>query len=73
MSNSTLTKETRIRLGDRYLTIEEMTGLVSQAVRNALADHKAAGNPVAGWKDGKVVIVQPEDIDLSVFDEPASK
>ncbi|HEX5322320.1 MAG TPA: hypothetical protein VFW40_00940 [Capsulimonadaceae bacterium] len=54
------------------MTIEEFTALFGQAVRNALADHKAAGNPVAEWRNGKVVIVQPEDIDLSVFDEPAT-
>lgn len=73
MSNQTPAIQRKVRLGDRYLTGEEIDGLIRQAVRNALADHKAAGNPVAGWKDGKVVIVQPEDIDLSVFDEPASK
>ena len=33
-----------------------------QAVREALLNHKRAGNPVASWKDGKVVLIQPEDI-----------
>ena len=34
------------------------------AVAHALRDHKQSGNPVAGWRDGRVVIVQPEDIPL---------
>lgn len=32
------------------------------AVREALLRHKQAGNPVAVWRDGRVVWVQPEDI-----------
>ena len=34
-----------------------------EAVRTALRDHKRAGNPVAGWRDGKVVLVPPEQIE----------
>lgn len=32
------------------------------AVREALLDHKRAGNPVAMWKGGQVVVVPPQDI-----------
>lgn len=28
----------------------------------ALMKHKGAGNPIATWKDGKVVLVQPKAI-----------
>ena len=35
------------------------------AVRDALARHKQAGNPVATWQDGRVQWIAPEDIDLS--------
>ena len=35
---------------------------VGDAVRQALRQHKRAGNPVAAWRDGKVVWVHPEDI-----------
>jgi hypothetical protein len=31
-------------------------------VRQALIEHKQAGNPIAVWKDGQVVIVPPEEI-----------
>ena len=32
------------------------------AVRDALARHKKAGNPVAVWRDGEVVWLSPEAI-----------
>ena len=35
---------------------------VREAAHEALRRHKRAGNPVAQWRDGKVVWVQPEDI-----------
>jgi hypothetical protein len=33
-----------------------------RAVRHALLAHKRAGNTVAVWKDGQVVLVQAENI-----------
>ncbi len=33
-----------------------------QAVQEALWQHKLAGNPVAVWRDGRVVWIQPDDI-----------
>ena len=35
-----------------------------EAARDARRLHKAFGNPMATWKDGHVVWVQPEDIDI---------
>ena len=35
---------------------------VQLAVNDALLDHKRAGNPIATWRDGKVVILQPHEI-----------
>ncbi len=43
---------------------EALDRAVALAVREALLDHKRAGNPVAIWEDVKVRIVQPEDIIL---------
>lgn len=37
---------------------------IAKGVREARRIHKLLGNPVAEWRDGKVVIVQPEDIEL---------
>jgi hypothetical protein len=39
-----------------------------RAVRAALLAHKRAGNPVASWEDGHVVLIPPEEI--RVDDEP---
>lgn len=35
---------------------------INQGIRDALLDHKRAGNPVCIWRDGKVVWIAPEDI-----------
>lgn len=48
------------RFSDRNL----LTSLIQKAVREAVLDHKRAGNPVAGSVNGKVVIFQPEDIEV---------
>ena len=37
---------------------------LTEAARNARRLHKALGNPMATWKDGEVVWVQPEDIKI---------
>ncbi len=44
-----------------HLAIERA---VVRAIRRALLDHKRAGNPIAGLRDGKVVWIAPEDIDI---------
>ena len=33
-----------------------------RAVEEAVRDHKRAGNPIAEWRDGRVVLVPPEEI-----------
>ena len=35
---------------------------VRQATRQAVLDHKRAGHPIAVWRDGKVVWLQPDEI-----------
>lgn len=41
---------------------KEIDAALQRAVREALIRHKKLGNPVAVWRDGKVVIVPPEEI-----------
>lgn len=41
---------------------EEITPAFKKAVREALLRHKRAGVPIAVSIDGKVVIVQPDEI-----------
>jgi len=35
---------------------------LKEAVAEALAEHKRQGNPIAVWRDGKVVRIPPEEI-----------
>ncbi|HKP69456.1 MAG TPA: hypothetical protein VJV05_09240 [Pyrinomonadaceae bacterium] len=42
---------------------EEITPAYERAVREALLMHKRAGNPVPIERDGKLVWLQPEDIE----------
>lgn len=60
-SNKNLDKE-KLDLFVRYS--EEINRAYERAVREALLKHKRAGNPVAVWRDGKVVLLQPDEIEL---------
>jgi hypothetical protein len=35
---------------------------MEEAVAEAIAEHKLRGRPILIWRDGKVVVVPPEDI-----------
>jgi hypothetical protein len=37
---------------------------IQESVREALLAHKRAGQAVAGWRDGRVVWVPPEEIPI---------
>lgn len=41
---------------------EAVDRAMKEAVRHALLTHKRAGNPVASWKDGRVVIIPADEI-----------
>ena len=41
---------------------KEIEEILRRAVQDALLMHKRAGNPVAAWIDGKVVIIPPGEI-----------
>jgi hypothetical protein len=47
---------------ERVEDIERILEVLTEAVREALLRHKRAGNPVAVWRDGRVVWIAPEDI-----------
>jgi hypothetical protein len=61
--------------GDNKSLVEELfedgraiDNALKEAARDARRLYKALGNPMATWKDGQVVWIQPEDI---VVDAPA--
>ncbi|MEO6334074.1 MAG: hypothetical protein ABIO91_03750 [Pyrinomonadaceae bacterium] len=43
---------------------DEINKAYERAVREALLRHKQAGNPVAISREGKVVILQPDEIEI---------
>lgn len=44
---------------------KEIELLLQRAARHELSIHKRLGNPVAAWRNGKVVIIRPEEITIS--------
>ena len=49
-------------IDDLFREGKEIDKALRKAVQQALLQHKKAGNPVAAWRDGKTVWIQPEDI-----------
>jgi hypothetical protein len=49
---------------------EKVTEALARGVREALLQHKRAGNPIAIWHDEKVVWVPAEDIPVEEGDLP---
>jgi predicted ABC-type ATPase len=46
------------------IPISEVMEIFAQASREAIARHKALGVPIVIWRDGKVVVVPPEEIEI---------
>jgi len=49
-------------LDERLMDTPLIEAALARAVREALRLHKLAGNPIAEWREGRVVWVPPEDI-----------
>jgi hypothetical protein len=49
---------------------KEVEAILQKAVNQAIWTHKQLGHPIVVWQDGKVVIIQPEDITV---EEPLHK
>lgn len=47
---------------DRFTRDDQVDSAIRKAAKNALAEHKRSGNPIAIWKDGKVVEVPADQI-----------
>ncbi len=54
--------ETKKNIDDIFSNGKEIDEALQKAVREALLQHKKAGNPVVSWEEGKIVWIQPEDI-----------
>lgn len=51
---------------DRFPDVDRIVAEARLAVREALAEHRRAGNPFAVWRDGKVVWIPPEKVPVDV-------
>ncbi len=64
LTDKTMSKREQVLLTNDYVSKQavEIGQVLQRAVNHALLMHKRLGNPIATWKDGKVVIVPPEEI-----------
>ena len=60
--------DTTSTLAERFENEAAIAEALREAARDARRFHKAMGNPMATWIDGRVVWVQPENIRIE--DEP---
>jgi hypothetical protein len=56
--NAPLKRSIEEMLGDNDLLLQA----INRATRDAVLMHARAGNPVATWRDGQVVWLQPEEV-----------
>ena len=47
-----------------FADTEQLLDAMGKAVQNALRLHKLLGHPIVIWRDGKVVWIPPEEIEL---------
>jgi hypothetical protein len=58
-------KDKKLKLNLPNLLVEyseDIDRAFKKAVRDALRKHKQANNPVAVWRNGKIVLLQPDEI-----------
>ena len=55
---------TKVVLTDEYFATnaKDIEAVFRLAVNDALRMHKRLRNPIAAWKDGRVVIIPPQEI-----------
>ncbi len=62
------TQDMELTPAERVNDLARMLDAMTSAVRDALRRHKQAGNPIAVWRDGQVVWLQPDEI--TIDDDP---
>lgn len=51
------------KTGDLLVShVKEVEEILRRAVRSALLEHKRAGNTVASWEEGRVVLIEADKI-----------
>lgn len=69
----TSTREPERSPVDLVEDVPRILAAMAAAVREALLRHKLLGNPVAVWKNGKVVWLQPDEIPVRGPEEPEER
>lgn len=64
MASATNPKDIAELFEDDDLIDQALTAAMRRGVREALRRHKQAGNPICEWRDGKVVWVLPNEIEV---------
>jgi len=59
-----MTAYQRDRIEEALADKERVKAAVVSAVRAAVLKHKQAGNPIVGMKDGEMVWIKPEEIEI---------
>jgi hypothetical protein len=54
----------RDKIDETLADREKITDALATGVREALKRHKQAGNPVVVWRDGKMIWLKPEEIQV---------
>ncbi len=49
---------------------DKVTDALARGIREALLQHKMAGNPIVVWRDGQIVWIPPEEICVDEFKTP---
>jgi hypothetical protein len=55
-------KRHKDKITEAFADPEKITKALAKGVRDALIKHKQAGNPIVVWRDGKIVLIKPEEI-----------
>jgi hypothetical protein len=67
-----MSSPTRASIDEILADHDAITDALDRAVRDAVLTHARAGNPVATWRDGKVVWISPEEILARLVSEGAA-
>ena len=70
-----MSKKDQVLLTNDYVSKHaiEIGQVLQRAVNQALLMHKRIGNPIAIWRDGRVVIIPPEEIVIPPDDSETEK
>ncbi len=49
---------------DLFVDMDKMNQAMALAARDARRLHKQTGHPIAAWRDGRVVWIPPEEIEV---------